>query len=59
VKVWVVTSREECLRRGLARDGQDAADAWREWQAAEDKYVARDLPEQNADLIVSGENGQP
>jgi uridine kinase len=59
VKVWISTSREECLRRGLERDGQAAADAWREWQAAEDEYVSRDHPEQNADLVVSGEHGQP
>jgi uridine kinase len=59
VKVWVDTPRDECLRRGLERDGQAAEAAWREWQAAEDRYAARDHPELAADLIVSGVGGRP
>lgn len=59
VSVWVATGREECLQRGLARDGAQARDLWVAWQAAEDDYIADHEPERAADLIVSGENGSP
>lgn len=57
--IWVRTDRRECLRRGLERDGQQALDDWLRWQRAEDSYVARHDPERAADLVVSGENGEP
>lgn len=57
--IWVATPREECLRRGLQRDGQEALDQWLQWQAEEDRYVARDRPDKQADLVVSGANGEP
>jgi uridine kinase len=59
VTVWVSTAREECLRRGLARDGQHALTAWRKWQAAEDGYIESEHPDRTSDLVVSGEHGQP
>jgi hypothetical protein len=42
------------LRRGLARDGQQARDQWLGWMAEEDAYVQRERPDLNADLVVSG-----
>jgi uridine kinase len=57
--VWVAASRPKRLRRGLDRDGQDARDLWAQWQAEEDRYLARDRPDQAADLVVSGEAGDP
>jgi uridine kinase len=57
--VWVETAREECLRRGLERDGADAVDQWLQWQAEEDDYIVRDRPDSTADLVVSGERGEP
>ena len=51
---WVSTAPEERLRRGLERDGQDAREQWLTWMADEDAYVAREAPEANADLVVSG-----
>jgi uridine kinase len=57
--VWVSATRDECLRRGLERDGHEALDQWLQWQAAEDEYIARDQPDRVADLIVSGEGGEP
>jgi uridine kinase len=57
--VWLRASRQQRLRRGLTRDGLDAEDLWRQWQAEEDEYVARDRPDQAADLVVDGEGGEP
>ncbi len=54
--VWVATARSERLRRGLARDGQDALPLWQDWMAAEDDYIAREHPDQRADVVVSGED---
>jgi uridine kinase len=59
LSVWVVTAREECLRRGLERDGEEELQAWRDWQVAEDAYIASEHPESSADLVVSGEGGRP
>ena len=53
-RVWVSTSRQERLRRGLERDGREALPLWREWMAREDDYIAAERPEQRADLVVSG-----
>ena len=53
-RVWVETPRQERLRRGLERDGQDAIDLWRDWMAREDAYVAAERPRERADLVVSG-----
>jgi uridine kinase/RimJ/RimL family protein N-acetyltransferase len=53
--VWVETRLEERLRRGLERDGQDALPLWEQWIRGEDEYVAREHPDQTADIIVSGE----
>jgi uridine kinase len=57
--VWVQTSPDERLRRGLQRDGEEARAQWLRWQAQEDAYIARDHPDRLAELIVSGENGEP
>ena len=57
--VWVTASPEERLRRGLERDGTDALDRWRQWQADEEAYLARDRPDRFADLIVDGQGGEP
>jgi uridine kinase len=53
-KVWVETPREERLRRGLGRDGQDALELWHEWMAREDAYIADERPDEHADLVVRG-----
>lgn len=55
--VWVELPRVERLRRGLARDGEDAREQWLTWMAGEDEYVARESPDQFADLIVDGLTG--
>lgn len=54
LRVWVSTPRQERLRRGLERDGQDAFGLWREWMAREDEYIAAERPQERAELVVSG-----
>ena len=54
--VWVETPRVERLRRGLARDGEDARELWNKWMAEEDKYISREQPQERADAIVNGIN---
>jgi len=52
--IWVETPREERLRRGLKRDGQNMRRQWEQWMADEDAYVEREHPEQAADAVISG-----
>ena len=54
-RVWVETSREVRLRRGLARDGLSMKPRWDRWMAAEDDYVRGRQPRQRADAIISDE----
>ena len=55
--IWIETPRDERLRRGLARDGLELADFWREWMAAEDEYVAAEDPKTYVDVVVDGAAG--
>lgn len=52
--IWIDTPREARLRRGLQRDGEGASADWERWMAEEDAYVARERPEDHADLILDG-----
>jgi uridine kinase len=52
--IWIDTPREECLRRGIARDGEHMRGQWERWLESEDAYVAREHPQEHVDLIVSG-----
>jgi uridine kinase len=54
LSIWVETPRDERLRRGLARDGAELADFWRDWMVAEDGYVAAENPSAYVDLVVDG-----
>lgn len=56
LRVWVEASREVRLARALERDGAAMVPRWLEqWMPSEDAYVARERPQQRADLVVSGE----
>ena len=52
--IWIETPREECLRRGLERDGEGMRVRWERWMFEEDAYVARERPELHADTVVPG-----
>ncbi|MGB8019972.1 MAG: hypothetical protein WCF04_01955 [Candidatus Nanopelagicales bacterium] len=51
--VWVDAPAEECLRRGLARDGAALASRWRAWQEQEAAHFARDRTRAAATTIVN------
>lgn len=53
--IWVDTPAQLRLRRGLDRDGPDALEQWQAWMAEEDRYVARERPDERADLVVAGD----
>jgi len=52
--VWVDTPRPVRLARGLVRDGSSAREFWREWMAAEDRWLAAEHPRHRADVVVDG-----
>jgi uridine kinase len=52
--IWIETPRDECLRRGIERDGEHMREQWERWFASEDPYVAREDPRGHADAIVPG-----
>ncbi len=56
LKIWIEASRETRLARGLARDGAGAHDRWvDEWMPSEDRYVANQVPDRTADVVVIGD----
>jgi uridine kinase len=58
MSIWIETPRDERLRRGLARDGAELEDFWREWMIAEDSYVNSEHPADDADVLVAGAVGR-
>jgi uridine kinase len=53
--IWVETPRELRLRRGLKRDGVDAATLWKRWIEAEDNYIETERPAERADHVLRGD----
>jgi uridine kinase len=53
--IWIETSRDVRLRRGLERDGKDARAQWEAWMEAEDRYVEREGPRGHADCVLRGD----
>jgi uridine kinase len=55
VQVWVDTPRQVRLDRALRRDGPDMLARWlTDWMPSEERYAAREHPQERADWIVSG-----
>lgn len=55
LRIWVEAPYELRLRRGLARDGEEARARWvEEWMPEEDRYVAGARPADYADVLVDG-----
>ena len=54
--VWVQSDETEAERRGIARDGGDAAAAgfWHEWMAEELPFLAAQRPWERATVVVDG-----
>lgn len=57
--VWIDAPRDVRLRRGIARDGEELREFWREWMRAEDAYVADERPHLHADEVVDGDPTLP
>jgi uridine kinase len=55
--VWIETARDVRLSRGLERDGEEARAQWEQWMSREDDYVKREQPQENADLVLPGDQG--
>jgi uridine kinase len=53
--IWIETPRKIRLSRGLERDGEQARAQWEQWMAAEDDYVRREKPQEQADLVLPGD----
>ncbi len=53
--IWVETPRAIRLARAMARDGAAMQSTWRDrWLPSEERYIARQAPQQRVDLIVAG-----
>jgi uridine kinase len=50
--IWIDCPHDERLRRGLERDGAEAAPLWREWMEAEYRYCDAQRPRDRADVIA-------
>jgi hypothetical protein len=55
--LWVETPREERLRRGIARDGEERRGLWLEYMALEDEFFRRDGAPERADYVINGQPG--
>jgi cytidylate kinase len=54
LRIWVEAPAELRVARGLARDGDELAAAWRRWQSTEAAEFAREDTRARADLRVDG-----
>ncbi|MBO9521210.1 MAG: (d)CMP kinase [Nocardioidaceae bacterium] len=50
--VWVEADAEVRLARGLARDGEEYRDEWRQWSEDEQVLFARERTRERADLVL-------
>lgn len=53
LRVWVEASRDECLSRGLARDGSALERQWRSWQAREESHFDRWATRSRCEVRIS------
>ena len=53
-RIWIDAPREERLRRGVERDGEQMREFWTWWMAEEDDYVRAEQPLAHADFVVDG-----
>lgn len=59
VVVWVEAPREQRLRRGLARDGEELRGQWVRWRADEARLFASEDTRRRADVVVDGTGAHP
>lgn len=55
LKIWIDVPKEIRVKRGLARDGEEARSRWfDDWIPMEDRYVAVQKPHELADIVLKG-----
>jgi uridine kinase len=55
LRIWVDAPRDVRLRRAVERDGAALLQHWTDvWMPSEEAYIARDRPQERADLVVVG-----
>jgi uridine kinase len=55
LRIWVDAPRDVRLARAVERDGAAMLPHWLEvWMPSEEAYIARERPDQRADLVVGG-----
>jgi uridine kinase len=55
LRIWVDAPREVRLVRAVERDGESMLPRWLDdWMPSEERYIAREHPDQHADLWVDG-----
>ncbi|MBO0608144.1 AAA family ATPase [Myceligenerans salitolerans] len=54
LRIWVEADDDERLRRGLARDGEEARDHWIRWMRDEGDHFARERTRERADVRLDG-----
>lgn len=55
LRIWVTAPRAVRLARGIERDGEVARRKWVDvWMPAEDRYVAEQMPQDHAHLVLDG-----
>jgi len=57
--VWVETPPDVRLARGIARDGEELREFWRQWVVGEQAHFAADDTRARADLVVIGDPAAP
>jgi uridine kinase len=59
LRVWIETTNEIRLERGIARDGEALRDHWLDWMRWERDHFAVENTRGRADVIVDGRPTQP
>lgn len=59
VLVWVSAPADQCLARGVERDGPEVAAHWQQWARDEDELFRREDTRERADVLVDGTGATP
>jgi|SRR3954454_9861913 hypothetical protein len=54
--IWIDAPSSVRLARGLQRNGGSSREQWIEWMAGEERYRAREHPDERADLALPGDD---
>src|SRR6266536_1176985 len=59
LRLWIETSNESRLERGIARDGEALRDHWLEWMRWERDHFAEEATRSRAHVIIDGDPSIP